>query len=196
MKLSEYNYIYKGVPCRYIPCEMSSIFFNLSVKAGSLNDGNCFGLAHYVEHMLLASINSDSYEKTLVKGTTMFDYTKFDIALNYSFKNFKKGIGYINHIINGDLNKNDLELVREEILDEFYILVNKKDYSYEKRIIHLADIAEELPIGKIECINSICYDDIVEFYKNYYTRNRLAVNVLGGNKSWFSDILETAVVPA
>ena len=174
----------------FIPSEMSSLFFNITIKAGSFNDGIKPGLAHFVEHMVLCvdqneTLNSD----ILIKGRTLFDKTSYTICTDNSYKSYHRALLLIEQVANGDfLRKTNLNKVKKEILQEYSQKNKLVDYLVESHFLYKANISCNMPIGLPEVITNIKFDDIKKYFRtNYYAEN-IYIGILGGKKEWGYEI--------
>ena len=174
----------------FVPGEMSSLFFNITIKAGSFNDGIKPGLAHFVEHMVLCvdqneMINSD----ILIKGRTSFDRTSYTICTDNSYKSYHRALLLIDQVANGDfLRETNLNKVKKEILEEYNQKNKIVDYLVENHFLYNANISCNMPIGIPEVINNIKYNDIQKYFRaNYYAEN-IYISILGGKEEWKYEI--------
>lgn len=149
--------------------KLNYIYFTLVVKCGSLNDDLYSGEAHFLEHMLLEFNRKEIYNDVLykIKGTTSLDKTVFMLACENNMNDIEKILMMMEDIIQGKyLFQGNIESVRRDIIKEYNEeILNNVFYSNMYRtVFKLSQTAESLPIGNIEDIKKITYDDINKFF--------------------------------
>lgn len=169
--------------------DLNYVYFILVVKRGSLSDKKYFGEAHFVEHVLLEFDRQKLYKNKIeynIKGTTSLDKTVFMLSCKNKKEDIEKLIVIIKNISVGKyLNKDSLEQVRKDIIDEYNReIFNNLSYSrmYEQ-LLKITKVADSIPIGNINDINKIKYEDIVNYFNENYTTENMAVLSLGNFNS-------------
>ena len=156
----------------------------LIVKSGSLRDSRS-GEAHFVEHMLLDFLrlnqkyNQYSISKRLnVSGKTSFDRTCYYFACINEM--FTEVLRMMKDIINGSyLDKRQFEEVRQEIIDEFernYPIIFREEAFLK---CATAELGWNMPIGCIDDIKIIQYEDVKEYFFREYITSNLALGIVG-----------------
>lgn len=170
----------------YIPCDMTDIYVGVTVNRGSLHDGHKKGIAHFLEHMLLCISDKDILNKKYnIRGTTYFDKTTYIISAENTFINFKNIIDLMIKIITGAyLSEENIEMVREDILKEFYETTSTKTIIFEKKFIKNLKITECIPIGIEKDILDINFKDLLSFFHSAYVFKNIQLSILGGEQYW------------
>ena len=158
---------------------MENIFFASAVIcAGSLNDHKLKGLAHFTEHMLLAfrkpSVNTAEYFPYSLKGTTMFDRTTYSISCPVEY--YESAIKLLIKVIQGDfLDKNNIEYVRETILQEIKYKNGLVQTSVLRALLEKSTIKGKEPVGETESVLQITFSDVKKFWNQYYTADKIGI---------------------
>lgn len=170
----------------------SPIYFRAYFRAGSMFDDNKKGLAHFVEHMLLAgtklypnkSILNEKISELGAKrnATTGNDkiYVTFDVAEESDFLPI---LDIFDQIINYPIFDEDaIEKERGVILSEqAKRMANPELHVYEmENSLVLQDTIMETPsIGKLEDIKKITRDDIINYYESFIKNGQVSYFIFG-----------------
>ena len=172
--------------------------FRLVVNAGSiLEKESTRGLAHFLEHM--AFNGTKNFEKLeLVEylesigmrfGADLNAYTSFDETVYLlelpmdDEEIMAKGFQILEdwaHQMTFD--EEEIEKERGVILEERRLRLGARNRIQDKQIpvlFHNSMYAERIPIGTVEAIESVQRADFVEFYKNYYRPDLMAIVAVG-----------------
>lgn len=176
-----------GVKCyvKELNYNLNYVYFALVVKSGSFSDKKYFGEAHFVEHILLEFDRQNLYKnkiKYTIKGTTGLDKTVFTLSCKNKEEDIEKLIIMIKNIVMGKyLNKDNLESVKNDIIAEYNIkITNNNEYSQMyQELLKSSQIVDFMPIGTIDDINKINYEDLVNHFKENYTTKNMAILFLG-----------------
>lgn len=166
------------------PYDAKFITLCLVVRHGSKRESKFPGVAHFLEHMLL---EFDVHNNISLRGETNYDYTAFIIEGKKEIFDFL--LENILIIATGkSLNKKNIENVRADIIDEYISTTKRCVYKLYKDVLHEYNIRSYLPIGKLENINKITYDDIVCFFNDGYKSNNLSLIVMGAPETYYEKI--------
>ena len=176
----------------------NQVFLRLVVKSGSvMEDDDQLGLAHFFEHMAFNGTEKypahqviDFLEKNGIQfGADLNAYTTYDRTVfmleipsgkpqlvDQSIEILSQWAAYVK------LEPKDIDdergvvieewrrnLGAEERLHEFMLEKLMKDSRFEKRN----------PIGKVEILETFKRDQLLRYYKEWYTPDRMAVMVIG-----------------
>ena len=156
--------------------------FAIVIKSGSLSDKKNFGEAHFLEHILLEFDRQKLYSniKYKIKGTTSLDKTIF--MLSCENKDIDRIIILLQNIISGKyLKKENIENVRLDVINEYNReVLNNRAYSLMyKELLSLSKISNSIPIGNINSIKKIKYNDLVKYFKQNYVSENIAILCIG-----------------
>ena len=170
----------------------------LVVNAGSLQEtGNQLGLAHFAEHMCFNGTKTfakndliNFLEQMGIKfGPELNAYTSFEETVYMLYIPTDKpglldtGIMVLEdwaHNVTFDYEEIDKE--RGVIVEEWRLHLGANERMMQQYIpIVLKDsrYAERLPIGKMDIVENCPYDTLIQFYKDWYRPNLMAVVVVG-----------------
>lgn len=172
--------------------------FRLIVKAGSiLENDKQLGLAHFMEHMNFnGSKNFDknelvSYLQSIgVKfGAHLNAYTSFDETVYIlpiptdDDEKLEKGIQIIEDwAFNASLTDEEIDKERGVVLEEYRLGLGadkRMMKEYLPKLMHNSRYAERLPIGTKEVLENFSYDDLKQFYKDWYRPDLMAIVAVG-----------------
>ena len=170
----------------------------LVVKAGSVDeDEDQRGLAHFVEHM--AFNGTKNFEKNdLVEylesvgsqfGPDLNAYTSFDETVYMlqvrtdSSDHLNKGLLILQDWAGGlSFDPDEIDKERGVVLSEWRTGLNaeqRMQQEYFPLIFHGSKYAERLPIGKTDIIENAPYDALIDYYKDWYRPDLMALVVVG-----------------
>ncbi|ANW96607.1 peptidase M16 [Wenyingzhuangia fucanilytica] len=183
---------------RQNPKPEQKVEFRLVVKAGSiLENEKQLGLAHFMEHMNFnGSKNFDknelvSYLQSIgVKfGAHLNAYTSFDETVYIlpiptdDDEKLEKGIQIIEDwAFNASLTNEEIDKERGVVLEEYRLGLGadkRMMKEYLPKLMHNSHYAERLPIGTKEVLENFTYDDLKNFYKDWYRPDLMAVIAVG-----------------
>ena len=98
-----------GISYEFRECDMDMCYVSLIVWNGSLKDRGRYGIAHFLEHMLM-QMDYEGYgvgDDFSCVGTTSFEYTKYVILYI---------IMYFDYIISFEIIKNIWRIVMKKII--------------------------------------------------------------------------------
>lgn len=156
------------------------IYCALIVRSGSLCD-IVQGTAHFLEHILLTFVKMYGYNRSKelpITGKTSFDRTCFYFGCNA--ESFEKAINLIKTIIFGEyLQKKYFEPVRRDILAEYSHCSRavKREYAFLSKVSK--DLSSFIPIGTKGSIESLKFDNIMDFYVKEYSMNNMLLSIVG-----------------
>lgn len=162
----------------------------LVVKVGSRCDPyGQEGIAHYLEHMLLAFDRTEEEKKLLINhvwGCTNFDETVFHVTVINEIKAIKAALNLIAKMIQAsELNADNMESVRQDILNEWEVQVNPGEGSFKARNILFPymkknfNVKQDFPVGDLEAIKKIEFEHIKAFHKQYYDLRNMSILLIG-----------------
>lgn len=165
-----------------VPYMADEACVSLVVSVGSLYDGTKKGIAHYLEHMLIMSVdNSINISEDLsIRGYTDFDYTIYQIKCPNNICSIRRSISILHNILSGEhLELKDMERARVAILEEYHVFQAKKDLvSLMKILTEEENLFSSLPIGDLNIISTICFKSIVNYHLKWYRKESVGVSVV------------------
>lgn len=175
------NILYNSTKYFNYALENSTICGSLMVKSGSLRD-NRGGEAHFLEHMLLDFLRIDeTYNESKclkISGKTSFDRTCYYFVCVPEM--LTEALFLIKAIINGCyLNKNQFEKIKEKILFEYE--QNHAAFRREEAFLQCAsaELGANMPIGTLDSIKSMNFDDVEEYFAREYSISNMALSIIG-----------------
>ena len=169
---------------------MESACANLYILAGSIFESpEEHGIAHVIEHMLFKEEKTNSVVREMEKegaqinAYTYKEYVCFELeCASTKLESFLPK--FLSLFLNPVFNKKDLALEKKVILQE--LREDKDDhetegleYIYKKNFN--AALGHSIG-GSIKNVNSFTPKDLEQFYKKYYTPNRMVLSVVSGKK--------------
>ncbi len=170
----------------------------LVVNAGSMQESdNQLGLAHFVEHMCFNGTKNfeknelvNFLEKMGIKfGAELNAYTGFEETVYKLYIPIdKEGLLDTAFMVledwasNVSFNHEEIDKERGVIKEEWRLGLGANERMMQKYIpVILKDsrYAERLPIGKMDIVENCPYDTLVQFYKDWYRPDLMAVVVVG-----------------
>ena len=175
----------------------NEVYLRLVVKAGSLmEDDDQQGLAHFLEHMAFNGTEKYSenqvisfLEKNGIKfgpdlnAYTTYDHTAFMLnipadnpkLLDQSIEILSQWAGYMK------LDPKEIDSERGVVIEEWRRSQGADERFYNFEVEHLEGgrYAKRNPIGKVDILETFTRDQILRFYKEWYTPDRMAVMVIG-----------------
>lgn len=183
-----------GLLCNYELNYSESIHIALIVKQGAYSDDNLPGTAHFLEHMLMEIREDIWVTDLLMKGTTSFEYTKYELSLKADYMEFISALSIIKGIVYGEfLNPYLLEKVRTDILDEYNAKIQNSTFKMESDLIKRIGLCHFMPIGEEKKILEITYADIISSFNKGYKLPNMKLCIVGGKREWeyaIDDIFE------
>ncbi len=176
----------------------NQVYLRLVVKAGSvMEDDDQLGLAHFFEHMTFNG--TDKYpenqiisflEKNGIQfGPDLNAYTSFDhtvFMLNIPAGNselLEQSIEILYQwAAHVKLEKQDIDDERGVIIEEWRRsqTADERLHEYELgKLLEGSRFADRNPIGKVEVLETFDREQLVRYYKEWYTPDRMAVMVIG-----------------
>jgi len=176
----------------------NKVDLRLVVNAGSLmeNDDQ-LGLAHFMEHMNFNGTKRfpknklvDYLQSIGVKfGQHLNAYTNFDETVYFlpipsdNPEKLEKGFQVIEDwAFNAVLTPEEIDKERGVVLEEYRLGLGADDRMmkrYLPKMLYKSRYADRLPIGKKEILEKFSYDKIINFYKDWYRPDLMAVIVVG-----------------
>lgn len=176
----------------------NKVDLRLVVNAGSLmeNDDQQ-GLAHFMEHMNFNGTKRfpknalvDYLQSIGVKfGQHLNAYTSFDETVYFlpipsdDPQKLEKGFQIIEDwAFNANLTPEEIDKERGVVLEEYRLGLGadkRMEDRYLPKMLYKSRHAERLPIGKKEILQNFTYDKIVNFHKDWYRPDLMAVIVVG-----------------
>ena len=176
----------------------NQVFLRLAVKSGSvMEDDDQLGLAHFFEHM--AFNGTEKYPENEVVNFLEKNGIQFGPDIN-AYTSFDRTV----FMLNIPADKPQLIEQSIEILSQWaaYAKLEKKDIDDERgvvieewrrnqgaeerlsnfvleKLMEGSRFAERNPIGKVEILENFSREQLVRYYKEWYTPDRMAVMVIG-----------------
>lgn len=188
-----------GLKVIFYKTKNNTTSIQLVVNAGD-NECKISGTAHFLEHMILEGSkkykNFEEINKAINKyggdinaGTDQYS-TSYEISIYKKY--FENAIDLLADLIKNPLfNKKAIEKEREVILNETILSDENKEKKIENEIIKNSynnSPFELNTIGKKEDIKKITKNDLIEFYKKYYTTKNIVLVIAGDLKDPFKII--------
>jgi len=185
-----------GISYEFRECDMDMCYVSLIVWNGSLKDRDRYGIAHFLEHMLM-QMDYEGYgvgDDFSCVGTTSFEYTKYVISTHNEIGNILNAIRILLDIFRGThLLRDNMEKVRQDIVNEYNIVSESPFFEVYRSFVKKLGISEYMPIGNLHDIRCITYMDIIENFKNGYSVENAHIIILGGEKEWEERIWKKVV---
>lgn len=166
-----------------LPKSAKRMHLTLTIKTGSMDDGKKKGRAHFLEHLLILSLNrlNIDYNQYDIIGTTSFDKITYKISCKNSLERIQTAIHILHIIMSGKfIDESYMEIVRSDIIEEYAMFSKKKEQiDLLKMLIEDKNIISSVPIGNLTSIKGISYDDILEYVYNDYRRASISISVVG-----------------
>lgn len=176
-----------GISYEFRECDMDMCYVSLIVWNGSLKDRGRYGIAHFLEHMLM-QMDYEGYgvgDDFSCVGTTSFEYTKYVISTHNEMGNILNAIRIILDIFRGThLLPDNMEKVRQDIVNEYNVVSESPFFEVYRSFVKKLGISEYMPIGNLHDIRCITYMDIIESFKSGYSVENAHIIILGGEKEW------------
>lgn len=176
-----------GISYEFRECDMDMCYVSLIVWNGSLKDRGRYGIAHFLEHMLM-QMDYEGYgvgDDFSCVGTTSFEYTKYVISTHNEMGNILNAIRIILDIFRGThLLPDNMEKVRQDIVNEYNVVSESPFFEVYRSFVKKLGISEYMPIGNLHDIRCITYMDIIENFKSGYSVENAHIIILGGEKEW------------
>lgn len=138
------------------------------------------GVAHFTEHMHLAFDRMgllENHEIFTLSGQTHLNCTLYEFNCSNEEKSLHIVFNIINNIIDGRyLKEQYIEFIRNDIIQEYKTL-NKNSDSYQNFNLIAPEIS--LPIGNMECIRKITFQDICDYHILHYNNAPVCVCISG-----------------
>lgn len=199
-------YTYNGL------CNVNEVIFSLVVKIGcTVEETGQRGAAHFTEHLCLSDSSHFSTEDgnslydITASGYTNFDETVFILKCIPLRENIERCINALKKIADGSIMRRDrVEWVRRGIINEYKSVGGRTDFKIRQKVLPLtlnnSYYSNLMPIGELECLNEIGYDELIKFHRQWYRPELMAV-IAAGNietgevqelfKKSFSTLLKT-----
>lgn len=176
----------------------NKVDLRLVINAGSLQETDeQQGLAHFMEHMNFNGTKHfpknalvDYLQSIGVKfGQHLNAYTSFDETVYFlpipsdDPAKLEKGFQIIEDwAFNANLTPEEIDKERGVVLEEYRLGLGadkRMEDRYLPKMLYKSHYAERLPIGKKEILQNFTYDKIVNFHKDWYRPDLMAVIVVG-----------------
>ena len=150
------------------------------------------GLAHFVEHM---SLSYDKYRRSdllksrsqklilpdnyLFSGTTDYDYTILKIMTDDNLSRTKEALILLREMTKITFYKKYFfEAVRNEILLEYEHRYDNMIQTQKAVSVLTNNDINYLPIGTIDSIKSVCFEDVIDYVKRTYMPENISLFVV------------------
>lgn len=178
-----------GMKLIYKQGNSSLTSFCIAINAGACSEGDKYGLAHLVEHMVFKETKNRDEAKINEELDDIFGFnnamTNFPYVIYYGTslsEDFEMGIElYSDIILNPVFSENGLNEEKKIILEE---LKEWKDDTYQQCEDELFKNAfsntriKELIIGNEEKIKNFSIDEVKEFYNKFYSPQNAVISVI------------------
>jgi zinc protease len=176
----------------------NKVDLRLIVKVGSIvENDNEQGLAHFTEHMCFNGTKRfpkndlvDYLQKMGVKfGADLNAYTSFDETVYFlpipsdDMEKVKTGLDVLEDwAFNLTMDFDEIDKERGVIKEEYVSRLGadqRMQRDYLPKMLYKSKYPERLPIGTMEVVENFKHQLIVDFYKNWYRPNLMAIVVVG-----------------
>ena len=176
----------------------NEVILRLVVKAGSiLETEKQLGLAHFMEHMNFNGTKNfpknelvDYLQGIGVKfGNDLNAYTSFDETVYFlpipldDPENLPKAMDIMEDwAFNATLDPEEIDKERGVVLEELRLGLGASERmrnQYFDKLLYNSRYAERLPIGKKEVLENFEYQDLIDFYKDWYRPDLMAFIAVG-----------------
>lgn len=152
-------------------------------EVGAYDDGESSGAAHFLEHMLVMGLNDYpiySNNKIVVSATTDLFSTIYYIECMNTQIEICKALEVVKLLISGKtLNAFYMELVREDVVKEYGLYTSQISKQPKCMLYNQLNLPINLPIGNLNIIKSIKYEDIINFFNKHYTTCKKKIVIVG-----------------
>ncbi|QTY27212.1 pitrilysin family protein [Flavobacterium sp. CS20] len=174
------------------------VTLRLVVKAGSvLENEEQLGLAHFMEHMNFNGTKRfpenelvDYLQSIGVKfGNDLNAYTSFDETVYFlpipldDPKNLPKAMDIMEDwAFNAVLEPNEIDKERGVVLEELRLGLGAQERmrkQYFDKLLYKSRYAKRLPIGKKEILENFEYQELIDFYNDWYRPDMMAFIAVG-----------------
>ncbi|WP_242949470.1 M16 family metallopeptidase [Clostridium pasteurianum] len=174
--------------------ESDVIRISLLVKVGSLMENdNQSGIAHFIEHMCIYNSdfvhenqdNKDFKKNKLISGYTNFEQTVY--YLNCKASQLKDALSIFKDIIMGrNLVISSMNQVEEELIFEITAESKSPKFRLQQAIlpelVGIRNLKDKLPLGKLDCIHNLSFEDVQKFHNKWYKPENSAVFIVGSTE--------------
>jgi zinc protease len=176
----------------------NEVILRLVVKTGSiLETEKQLGLAHFMEHMNFNGTKNfpknelvDYLQSIGVKfGNDLNAYTSFDETVYFlpiplkDPENLPKAMDIMEDwAFNATLDPEEIDKERGVVLEELRIGLGASERmrnQYFDKLLYNSRYAERLPIGKKEILENFEYQDLIDFYEDWYRPGLMAFIAVG-----------------
>ncbi len=176
----------------------NKVDLRLIINTGSiLENDDQQGLAHFMEHMCFNGTKRfpkntlvDYLQSIGVKfGQHLNAYTSFDETVYFlpipsdNPEKLEKGFQIIEDwAFNANLTPEEIDKERGVVLEEYRLGLGadkRMEDRYIPKMMYNSQYANRLPIGKKEILENFTYDKLINYYKDWYRPNLMAVVVVG-----------------
>lgn len=147
------------------------------------------GMAHFIEHMCLADnfwfkVEDNIQYHIKSRGYTNFDETVFILECLPLTANIQRSIAILKEMAEGSaIKEKNLEAVRQGIINEYERTSQRTDFRIRKKvlpqILNDSYYSNLMPIGELEYIRHFSYDSLLEFHRQWYRPELMAVIAVG-----------------
>lgn len=165
-----------------VPYETDKACLSLVINVGSLYDETHKGISHYLEHMLLMSVENtiNINENFNIWGYTDFEYTVYQVECLNNINSIKTSLSILFDILTGTrLSLKDMERVRLIILEEYDYFQTKSDMVPLLEMLTYDELLlSSLPIGDLDVIQTLSYEDVLKHHVKGYNKEAVAVSII------------------
>ena len=169
--------------CQVVPSNSKLLYCRLTVKYGALYDGTLPGKAHFLEHLLLeVNAGNRKTDKYFLGGATGFEQTTYTLICSNDTMNLYKAIDTLFGISIGSTIENaNVEKVRQDIIQEYVGFTNTLDSELFGRLVVDSNLHASLPIGHMESIKQITFEDVRGAFNEGYHRKSMRLFIVGAD---------------
>lgn len=161
-----------------IDCDILHI--ELLVKAGSIADRKQKGTAHLLEHINMSFVKYKVYPNIKYHASAHTDYYCTRYIFTITKANLDKVLYMIQNILSGEyLETKYLKEIKQDVLIEYMEKEKNIDYQVLKKLFKDSIFFDHLPVGDMEIVNSITFEEVKKFFETWYVPEISAIIVMG-----------------
>lgn len=150
-----------------------------------------FGISHLMEHLMCKSFEKlyDDFDRYGINWNAYTSSTEIVYHITgldeYIYK-YRHEL--VNMLLDFNIPKKEFETERDVVIQEYRDTFQDQGTSHYYNILR-KELGNYGPIGKIESLESLTYDDIRKYFNDYLSKPSLIINVSKNNKFEGFDVL-------
>lgn len=160
---------------------MDLVYLVLSVRVGSLDDGEKYGISHFLEH---CNMSFEKYREPIpslhYRARAYTDY----YSTNYIFTCKKDEMQIVfallqNLLLGNYLIPESFLEIKQDVLEEWQKKQLDEEYQSLVTFFDNTKYAAKLPVGEPEALRILSFLEVETFFYQWYTPDRMAIMVIG-----------------